>query len=65
MDENEKGVHEMREIRNERLLSFLRSSKSPGGSDSMLLEQREEGKKDVENEVRELSIHVERDSLDL
>ena len=31
MDENEKGVHEMREIRNERYLSFVRSSKSPGG----------------------------------
>ena len=29
MDENEKEVDEMREIRNERLLRFVRSSKSP------------------------------------
>ena len=42
MDENENGVHEMREIRNERLLRFVRSSKSPGGSDLILLELREE-----------------------
>ena len=40
MDENEKGVHEMRETRNERVLSFVRSSKSPEGSDSMLLNER-------------------------
>ena len=37
MDENENEVHEMRKIRNERYSSFVRSSKSPEGSDSMLL----------------------------
>ena len=42
MDENEKEADEMREMRNERILSFVRSSKSPGGSDSMLLEERED-----------------------
>ena len=44
MDENENEVHEMREIRNERVLSFVRSSKIPEGSDSMLLEKRMKGK---------------------
>ena len=43
MDENEKEVDEMREMRNERYLSFVRSSKSPGGSDLMLLEKRRRG----------------------
>ena len=43
MDVNEKEVDEMRGMRNERLLSFLRSSKSPGGSDLMLLEKRRRG----------------------
>ena len=40
MDENENEVDEMREMRNERYLSFVRSSKSPGGSDSRLLNER-------------------------
>ena len=43
MGENENEVHEMREIRNERYFRFVRSSKSPGGSDSMLLNEREGG----------------------
>ena len=33
-------VDEMRENRNKRVRSVVRSSKSPGGIDSMLLEER-------------------------
>ena len=40
MDENDNEVDEMREIRNESVSRFVRSSKSPEGSDSMLLEKR-------------------------
>ena len=38
MDENENEVHEMREIRNESVSRFVRSSKSPGGRSERELE---------------------------
>ena len=54
----------MRENKNERDLRFVRSSNTLEGSDSMLLEERRRIK-DVKNEVRKLSMNVERVSLDL